>query len=433
MIINLLVIGFTALGLKTILFTKNGLKKSLEWIIVAFVLGYRTFEPFQGLKLHPIEIFIYASIIRVIMTKPSNFMKMPISISILGLFFVTFFTIDLITRYNYMVLLEFKNSLLIIMVFFMAKHIHFNKEYVVRLLKIYLHAATTISIIGIIEFAFPALVANIFGFPYQPEGIGETAYFTRLAFLFWGSHLAANLIPPVFPILLLLKSEKDYISNNNLLLTTVILINLFSIYLSGNRVSWLIITILLFLTIFMYKNILMPHMKFYIGFVVTVFVFYVYSQPVEGRYISAFKALTGQIDTRYDSSGGVRLARAEIAINSIISNPLGTGWGSQGWVHNDILQIGSTVGIIPGATLFFAPLLLLLKIYRIFSEIIVEHKTMLFTMIGLLIFIIVSIFLNGNFFLVQTGVPLFVLWAIIYSYVHTNSNLNHILTSNQSK
>ena len=150
MTINLLVIGFTALGLKTILFTKNGLKKSLEWIIVAFVLGYRTFEPFQGLKLHPIEIFIYASIIRVIMTKPSNFVKIPISISILGLFFVTFFTIDLITRYNYMVLLEFKNSLLIIMVFFMAKHIHFNKEYVIRLLKIYLYAATTISIIGII-------------------------------------------------------------------------------------------------------------------------------------------------------------------------------------------------------------------------------------------------------------------------------------------
>ena len=425
MIINLLVIGFTALGLKIILFSKNGLKKSLEWIIAAFILGYRTFEPIQGLKLHPIEIFAYASIIRVIIAKPSNFVKMPISMSILGLFFVTFFIIDSITRYNYWVLLEFKNSLLIIIVFFIAKHIHFNNKYIVRLLKMYLYAATTISIIGIIEFVFPSLVANIFGFPYQPRGIDEAAYFTRLAFLFWGSHLAANLIPPVFPILLLLKSEKEPIVNNNLLLTAFILINLFSIYLSGNRASWLIITVLLFLTIFQYKNVLMPKLKFYIGFIVTVFVVYVYSQPVEGRYISTFKALTGQIDTRYDSSGGVRLARAKIAINSIISNPLGTGWGSQGWVHNDILQIGSTVGIIPGATLFFAPILLLFKLYKTYSKAIGKHKTMLFTFIGILVFIIISIFLNGNFFLVQTGVPLFVLWAIVYSYMYSSSNLNH--------
>ena len=59
MIINLLVIIFTSAGAWSILFTKNGIEKSLQWIILAFILGYRTFEPMPGLKLHPIEIFIY--------------------------------------------------------------------------------------------------------------------------------------------------------------------------------------------------------------------------------------------------------------------------------------------------------------------------------------------------------------------------------------
>ena len=48
--INLLVILFTLAGMRSILLTKNGLENSLNWIILGFILGYRTFEPFPGLK-----------------------------------------------------------------------------------------------------------------------------------------------------------------------------------------------------------------------------------------------------------------------------------------------------------------------------------------------------------------------------------------------
>ena len=40
--------------------------------------------------------------------------------------------------------------------------------------------------------------------------------FNRVAFLFWGSQLAANLIPPVFPILVILKVENEFIGTNNI-------------------------------------------------------------------------------------------------------------------------------------------------------------------------------------------------------------------------
>ena len=416
MIINLLVIVFTLLGIRSILFTKNGIKKSLHWIILAFNLGYRTFEPFSGLKLHPIEIFLYSSFIRIIVSSPPKYLKMPLSILLLGIYFITIFIIDCLTRYNQWALLEFKNSILLIIIFYIVQYIQIEKLYITKLLKTYLFSATIISILGILEFLFPSTVATIFGFQPQFEFISESTFFLRLAFLFWGSHLAANLIPPVFPILLLLKAEKDSSVNNNYFVSLLILINLIPIYLSGNRISWLILTILLAATIIQYSGSLLPFMKSYVIIITIAFVAYIYSQPVEGRYISIFKAISGQVDARYDSSSAKRLARAEVAIKSIIKTPLGTGWGSQGWVHSDILQIGSTVGIIPGVIFLFAPILLLIKTYRYYLTAVPAQKTVFFTLGGLLIFMIISLGLNGNIFLVQSGVPLFLVWALSSSY-----------------
>ena len=56
---------------------------------------------------------------------------------------------------------------------------------------------------------------SLFGFQAQGDVSVNSILFSRLAFLYWGSHLAANLIPPVFPIILLLKSENDKILVNN--------------------------------------------------------------------------------------------------------------------------------------------------------------------------------------------------------------------------
>jgi hypothetical protein len=421
--INSLVILFTIAGIGSILLTNNGLEKSLQWIIFAFILGYRTFEPISGLKLHPIEIFVYVSIIRIIVSSPPKYYKMPITISLLGIFFVTFFIVDCLSRYNQYVLLEFKNAILLFMIFFVIQHIQIKKVYIVGLLKSYLFSASIISSLGILEFLFPLFMSSLFGFQDESVFFGKTIIFSRLAFLFWGSHLAANLIPPVFLILLLLKVEKDPFSSNNFFLTFLVLINLYAIYLAGNRISWLVLTVFLIATIFQFRGYLLPNMKSYILFITISFVVYIYSQPVEGRYLSTFKALIGQIDTRFDSSGGERLNRAKIALASIASHPLGTGWGSQGWVHSDFLQISATIGIIPGVIFLFVPIFLLLRSYRCYLRAIPEQKTVLFVLCGLLIYIIISISLNGNIFLVQCGAPLFLLWALTYAYVEKYNNI----------
>jgi O-antigen ligase len=164
-------------------------------------------------------------------------------------------------------------------------------------------------------------------------------------------------------------------------------------------------------------------MKSYALLITIAFVAYIYSQPVEGRYISTFKALTGNIDTRYDSSGGARMARAKIAIDSIGKKPLGTGWGSQGWVHSDVLQIGASIGIIPGLILFLGPVFLLFRMYKLYLLASPNERTVFFVCCGLLIFVIISLSLNGNILKVQSGAPLFVLWAITDGYCRSYNQI----------
>ena len=110
---------------------------------------------------------------------------------------------------------------------------------------------------------------------------------------------------------------------------------------------------------------------------------------------------------------------------SIASHPLGTGWGSQGWVHSDFLQISATIGIIPGIIFILAPFFLLLRTYRRYSTALSEEQTVFFTLCSLLIFIIISIGLNGNIYLVQCGAPLFLLMALAYAYIENYNNIGH--------
>ena len=416
MIIDLLVIGFTLFGVKEILFKHNGIEISLHWVIMAFVIGYRTFELVPRIPFHPIEILVYAIIIRIIISGAIKYRKIPVAVTAISIFYVSFFIIDMLTRYNPILVNEFKNAFLLILVYFITQHIHFHKDYIIRLFKTYLFAASTISILGIIEYLFPSFMSSLFGFEIEVASIYGGSIFSRLAFLFWGSHLAANLVPPIFPILLLLKAEKDSITNNKYYLTFLVITNLIAIYLSGNRISWLVLTTLLLITIIQYRGSLIPYMKTYTLIVTMVFVAYIYSQPVEGRYISTFKALMGNIDARYDSSGRARMGRAEIAIESIIKHPFGTGWSSQGWVHSDILQIAATIGIIPSFLLFIAPILLLLRSFSLYLTSSPDQQTIYFCLCGLLIYVIISFCFNGNILLVQCGAPLFLFWAIADAY-----------------
>ena len=425
MLINLLVIIFIISALHSILFKKYGLNDIIIWVTYGMVIGYRTFEPIQGLKIHPIEILVYAGILRIILTNIYPIINLPKVIVFLSYIFLSFFILDILTRYNPIVLLEFKNSFLLISIFFLIKHIEINEKTFTAFSVAYLKSVTLIAFLGLLEYNFPEVISSIFGFQnnYSFE-INENILFNRLAFLYWGSHLAANLIPPAFPILIFLKWKEHPLVTSNIILTIIFLLNLFAVYLSGNRISWLILTIFFFLTVFYFKNRLLPYLKSYSIIIVSVFIIYIYSQPVEGRYFSTYKALIGNIDKKYDSSSQARMQRALNAIGSMAKNPIGTGWGSQGWVHSDVLQIGASLGIISGILFFCGPLFLTGRSIQYYISCSLYHKPPYFLCILLFIYILASFSLNGNILKVQTGAPLFLIWAVCWGYLEYKNKLN---------
>ena len=91
MLFDILVVIFTIFALNNILFHKNGIQNSILLMVLAFIIGFRTFEPFTGIKIHPIEIIINASMLRIFSTRVLKYYRMPVSIIITGYFFITIF------------------------------------------------------------------------------------------------------------------------------------------------------------------------------------------------------------------------------------------------------------------------------------------------------------------------------------------------------
>ena len=412
--INILVILFTLIGLNRILFSNQGIRESLVWVVYGLILGYRTIQISSNLSFHPIEIFVYSAILRIILFKTFNYSSFPISYKLLTINFILFIFVDLVDSNNLYALNEFKNAFLLPLILFLSNHINIDREYITKIFRHYSIAVSVIAFLGIVEFLFPEIMANIFGFSEIVRPRIDSIFFSRLAFLYWGTHLAANLIPPFFPITLFLYIKNESIVSSKIAITFLIIINLFAIYLSGNRISWLFLTIfIVFTIIFLYEK-LVYHIKTYIVLLSLSFIIYIYSQPVEGRYISTFKAIAGKIDNRYDSSGAQRLMFVQIALEKIKDNPIGVGWGYKFWVHSDLIQISLKTGIVSGILFIYILLNLLKK--NLIKYYMYNEDNIYFCFSCLMIFVILSLGINGNISLVQCGTPMFLFISLIESY-----------------
>ncbi len=421
--ISFLVIVFTLIGLNRILFNRQGIKESLVWMVYGLILGYRTFEISAGISFHPIEIFIYATLLRIILFKMKNYSSFPISYKLLASIFISFILVDLFDSFDLYALSEFKNAFLLILILFITNHIFVDNEYIINIFRHYSIAVSVIAFLGIIEFVFPEIMSSIFGFSGTIRPTMDSIFFNRLSFLFWGSHLAANLIPPFFPITLFLFIKNRSLVSSKTLITFLVIINLFAVYLSGNRVTWLYLTIFIVYTIIFFNDQMVSQIKKYIILLSLSFIIYIYSQPVEGRYISTFKAIAGKIDNRYDSSGSQRLMFIQIALERIKNNPIGEGWGYKFWVHSDLIQISLKTGILSGILFLYILLMLLKKNLSYYSR--QKGEVTYFCFTCLMIFVILSLGVNGNISLVQCGVPMYLFIAIIESFYLNQKNLKH--------
>ena len=439
MLIDILIIIFVLLGVRAILYGRNGIENCFIWIIWAFCLGYRTFETIPYVAFHPIEIFSFSCIIRLFTTKHYKYRSIP---SIHKLNFVIFFLIFISGFYNFNIksFVEFKSISLFYQFYFIAQYIKFDDLSFFKITRSYLIPAIYISIFGILEYSNPNITSTIFQIDVQkfndPTAVLDFRLFDRLAFLFWGSHLAANIIPPIFSILIYLRYKKYGILNNNIFFLIIIFLFLIAIYLSGNRISWLIVTIIVLNIIFFYKSFIFPNVKKYSIAIVGIFIILVYSLPATQRYFSIFNAIILNIDPTLDASSSKRLELIISGLEIVKENFFGVGWGKILWIHNDIIQITAASGIIPGIIFIYSLIYLLLRVVRYYNFI--NNKLpnnskhlILFICLNFVLHTFISLVFNGNYQLIQCGAPIFLLWVIADSYIDNsikskNTNINII-------
>ena len=131
--INVLVILFTLIGLNRILFSSQGIRESLFWVVYGLILGYRTIQISSGVSFHPIEVFVYAAILRIILFKTFNYSSFPMSYKLLTINFILFIFVDLVDSNYLYALNEFKNAFLLPLILFLSNHINIDRKYIAKI------------------------------------------------------------------------------------------------------------------------------------------------------------------------------------------------------------------------------------------------------------------------------------------------------------
>ena len=413
MIYQLFIYGFVFIAVFDILFNSQGPQRSFRWILFAFIFGYRSFDITPGFSIHPLDILIYITIIKILLTPSKRLVRLPNWLN--GLFF--FMVLHLLINTNHanfaIRFFEFKNLFHIVIIFYIV-HITFVEISDLKYFSLfYILSVSMIAFLGVVEFHFPSITMSMFGSSSQLYS-RESGIFYRAGFTFWGAQTAANLIPPVFPFLLLHKNSSMKVFNpiSKLIIGAICI---YAIYISGNRISWLILSIMLlsFFTMYRKKNSIVEKIAVFL-FIIS-FVTYINSELLMSRYFSAYSAILGQADQVYDSSGHVRYSRAVNALEVIFEYPLGIGWAGSGWVHSDVLQIIANLGWLAGILFVIGLFNTMYKCFIVYINHLKqdEIKLVLFTSLLILVHVILSFLFNNNFVLPQSGVPLFLLWAII--------------------
>ncbi len=180
------------------------------------------------------------------------------------------------------------------------------------------------------------------------------------------------------------------------------------IYIGGYRSIWIVMIFEIFLWVILRLGLVPGFLALGISVPLTAALF---PQVAEERLMTLLLAAEG---VSVESSAAKRIARGEEAWASTLARPLGSGWSSSGWVHNDFLQISVGQGILTALILVIAWLrnniLLLTSIFRLRKQ-----KSSSRLAEALLIVLAASgavMVFQGTTWLVFTALPMWFAWML---------------------
>jgi len=310
-------------------------------IVVSLIFGYRTFDVYQRINVHPAEFLIWAvfflHLIRILLVKQERRrIQLPALISIWVVIWAwtginTYFrgnTADL-------AIMEAKNYIILLPVFWlMACYLDDRRKWEI-LAKWFFISGVIIGTLGVLEFLFPSIGSVSGGFISGNTKFMSQQHFMRGNFSFFGAPTAVfiNIISLPFAFILWKTGHR------RIFIIIGIVIQIFSIYISGYRSIWLILSLQAILFAMFSRN---PYWIFLVLIISVVIYLHLPESAIE-RFESSFSFGSDMADHSLQSRQG----RVMAGFYQMIKFPFGSGWGGLVYLHSDFSQIASNQGL-PG-------------------------------------------------------------------------------------
>jgi hypothetical protein len=289
----------------------------------------------------------------------------------------------------------------------------------------YVITMAIVSFLGLIEYFVPGISTQVGGF-YKGDLDDVVALdsdaFRRAKFSFWGAPTVGHIILLGIPIWLSIRDSNNFRALGFVRYAIFPLL-LIGVFIAGARADWLILVVFFMLYYFVFNNIFL-YAKTFVKSIIEIFMLVVLaynfvSQSAIDRFYTGIFALKGNIDEIVDSSSKIRKFRIEEAIETIKITPLGKGWGNNGWVHADILQLTAAVGWFGGVIFILFYFDLLIKGISVYLKLNLasREKNIFAALIMCHIAFGYQFAVNGIYFWPITGIPHFILLSFLRNYV----------------
>jgi hypothetical protein len=322
----------------------RGLKVRFVFLILTFALGYRTIDVTSNLRVHPAELVLWGLLALPLLQRNRLILWLPFWL-ILFIPFWLWGWWPLISGDGKWDLMfsEFKNFILLIPLYFLASSVLVERSNWRPVLLAFYFVGAWIAAMGVLEYVYPDVKTWFPTFVTLPLPVETGEGFQRARFSFWGSMDAVYICVLALPIAAAVWEwwSISWKRALNILLTAVML---WGVYISGHRNAWLMVTL-------QFLGFAVVNKKYLLGvavLLVFISIYQVLPDVARARIYSGTELVSGQ-PVASDSSGQKRWDRVTTSLNNTVTHPLGRGWTTAGWVHNDFLQVAENLGVMAGA------------------------------------------------------------------------------------
>ncbi len=344
------IVGITALGM---ILPFAPLKRSLYWSfliwIALFFLGYRTIGITTNLSLHPLVVVMLAIFVALFVSAAHSQRPLdwhpPRLLLVFSIFWVWGVARALASQIPLdLILGQVSNFIMIFPLWIVATRVLSERSRWQGVVSVFFAVGTAIAVLGVLEYFCPAISA-FFPLYMAPRRIadavsisGTASFFERGMFSFWGHPVASFLCALALPFAIPLWAWHDRFPAR-LTVAGAVVVQLLGIYISGYRSVWVLVATLAVVALLL-RGRLIEMLLAGVALVVMVLLI-----PREGQFRleSVGHFMLGEWT---DTSSAQRLTRAGVAVQQMMAHPLGRGWGSSGWVHSDVLQLGADLGVL---------------------------------------------------------------------------------------